>query len=99
MVERKSIFVILLTIFCLCGCSGKQPEIQYVEKPIYVEVPIVQNVEIEPIRKPVYYIKNINEDSSPNEVAEAYINTIKELNAYIKKLEMVVEPFYKKVEK
>lgn len=99
MAKRKSIFIILVTLFCFAGCGDKQTEIQYVEKPIYVEVPIIQNLEIEPIRKPVYYIKNINENSSPNEVAEAYINTIKELNSYIKKLEMVVEPFYKKVEK
>ena len=86
-------------IFCLCGCGITKTEIQYVEKPVYVEVPILQRIEVEPIRKPVYYIKKLNKDSSANEVAEAYINTIKELNAYTKKLEMVVEPLYKKVEK
>ena len=69
------------------------------EKPVYVEIPIIQRIEVEPIRKPVYYIKNLKETSSANEVAEAYINTIKELNAYTKKLEMIVEPLYKKVEK
>jgi hypothetical protein len=76
----------------------KTTEIQYVEKPVYVEVPVIQKIEVEPIRKPVYYIKKLNNTSSANEVAEAYINTIKELNAYTKKLEMVVEPLYKKVE-
>jgi TPP-dependent 2-oxoacid decarboxylase len=70
-----------------------------VEKPVYVEVPIIQKIEVEPIRKPIYYIKNIKETSSANEVAEAYINTIKELNAYTKKLEIIVEPLYKRVDK
>ena len=97
MVKTKGFVVGILMSLFLCGC-GKEVEIQYVEKPVYVEVPITQSLEIEPIRKPIYYIKNIKETSTPNEVAEAYINTIKELNAYIKKLEMVVEPFYKKVE-
>lgn len=82
----------------LCGCTRTITEIQYVEKPVYVEVPIIQRIEVEPIRKPIYYTKKLNNSSSANEVAEAYINTIKELNAYTKKLEIIVEPLYKKVE-
>ena len=97
MAKTKSIFIgTIIFCFSLCGCFAKQ-EIQYVDRPIYVEVPIVQTIEIEPIRKPIYYIKNISDTSTDNEIAEAYVNTIKELNAYIKKLEMVVEPLYKKV--
>ena len=99
MVTPKSIFLSTMMLLCLCGCGMKTTEIQYVEKPVYVEVPIIQKIEVEPIRKPIYYIKRLNESSSANEVAEAYINTIKELNAYTKKLEMVVEPLYKKVDK
>jgi hypothetical protein len=100
MVKRQIIFIISLVCFLLCfGCTQKVTEIQYVEKPVYVEVPVVQKIEVERVKKPVYYIKNINKNSSANEVAEAYINTIKELNAYIKKLELIVEPLYKKVEK
>ena len=100
MVASKSIFSCALVFMLLCcGCTKTITEIQYVEKPVYVEIPIIQRIEVEPIRKPVYYIKNLKETSSANEVAEAYINTIKELNAYTKKLEMIVEPLYKKVEK
>ena len=100
MVASKGIFVgALIWLLLGTGCVRTQTEIQYIEKPIYVEVPVVQKIEVEPIRKPIYYIKNIKETSSANEVAEAYINTIKELNAYTKKLEIIVEPLYKKVEK
>lgn len=99
MATSKSIFSCALVTLILCSCTKTITEIKYVDKPVYVEVPIIQKIEIEPIRKPVYYIKNLKETSSANEVAEAYINTLKELNAYTKKLEMVVEPLYKKVEK
>ena len=99
MAKATSIFVGALILLLCVGCTKTVKEIQYVEKPVYVEVPVVKQIEIEPIRKPIYYIKNLKEKSSANEVAEAYINTIKELNAYVKKLEIVVEPLYKKVEK
>lgn len=101
MATQKGIFVgaLIWLLLGTSGCVRTQTEIQYVEKPIYVEVPVLQKIEVEPVRKPIYYIKNIKETSSANEVAEAYINTIRELNAYTKKLEMIVEPLYKKVEK
>ena len=99
MVDTKSIFVGTIIFFLCCGCAKQNPEIQYVEKTVFVEVPVIQKIEVEPIRKPIYYIRNINNSSSPTEVVEAYTNTIKELNSYIKKLEIVVEPLYKKVEK
>ena len=101
MATTKGIFVgaLIWLLISGTGCTRTQTEIQYVEKPIYVEVPVLQKIEVEPVRKPIYYIKNLKETSSANEVAEAYINTIKELNAYTKKLEMVVEPLYKKVDK
>lgn len=101
MVTGKSIFVgaLVCVLLMVSGCTKTITEIQYVEKPVYVEVPVVQKIEIEPIKKPIYYIKKLNDNSSASEVAEAYINTVKELNAYTRKLELVVVPLYKKVEK
>ena len=101
MATTKGIFVgaLIWLLTSTTGCTRTQTEIQYVEKPIYVEVPVLQKIEVEPVRKPIYYIKNLKETSSANEVAEAYINTVKELNAYTRKLELIVEPLYKKAEK
>ena len=99
MAKGKSIILGAMMILILNGCASSHKEVQYIEKPIYVEVPVVQKVEIQPIRKPVYYIKRINKDSTPNEVVEAYVNTIKELNAYIVRLETAIEPLYAKTEK
>lgn len=100
MATSKSIFVgaLVWLLLNVTGCMKTQTEIQYVEKPIYVEVPVLQKIEIQQVRKPIYYIKNLKETSSANEVAEAYINTVKELNAYTRKLELIVEPLYKKAE-
>lgn len=97
MATRKSTFVgALMVVVLLTSCTRTVTEVQYVEKPVYVEVPVLQSIEVEPVKKPIYYIKNLNENSSPSEVAEAYVNTLKELNAYTKKLEIIVEPLYKK---
>lgn len=96
MVKRKSIIFIAFILIMLleCSCAKKEKEIQYIEKPIYVEIPVVQKIEFKPIKKPINYLKTINSKSSPKEIAEAYVNTIKQQNIYIKQLEKLIEPFY-----
>lgn len=89
-----AIIAVILAL-TLCGCSQKK-EIQYIEKPIYVQVPVIQEIEIEPIKKPRFKLLDVKESSSSKEVAEAYATTVKQMNIYIKKLESVVVPFYKK---
>lgn len=98
MVTTKRAISLALISFSICilGCT-KQPEIQYIEKPIYVEVPVATKIEIEPIKKPDYnLLKSIKPTSTPREIAEAYINTIKRMDSYIKQLEAVITSFYKK---
>lgn len=94
MVERKGIVIAIITLLLLSSCTKHEKEIQYVEKPVYIEVPVMQKIEFKPVRKPINYLKNIQKDSSPKEIAEAYVNTIKQLNIYIKQLENLIEPFY-----
>ena len=79
----------------LIGCSQKK-EVQYIEKPVYISVPVVQELEFEPVKKPRFKLLDVNEKSSSKEVAEAYATTVKQMNTYIKKLESVITPFYRK---
>lgn len=96
MVKKIStIFIAITLAIVLCGCSQKK-EVQYIEKPIYISVPVVQEIEIEPIKKPRFKLLDITEKSSSKDVAEAYATTVKQMNIYIKNLESVVVPFYKK---
>lgn len=95
MAKRKSIiFIVFLILILICSCTKHEKEIQYIEKPVYVEVPIVQKIEFKPIKKPINYLKTLNNNSSPKEIAEAYVNTVKQQNIYIKQLEQLIEPFY-----
>jgi hypothetical protein len=47
-------------------------------------------------RKPVYYINRLNANSTPKDIAEAYVNTIIELKRYSRSLEILLEPYFKK---
>ena len=91
---------ILLLAFslCLCGCASKKVEekIVYVDKPVTVEVPVLKEPEFTRPSKPKNYLTSITKDSTPQEVAEAYVNTLKEWKKYARKLEVLVEPYYKK---
>lgn len=89
--------IILAIAVILSGCSGKvQEKIVYVDKPVTVEVPIMKEPEFVRPSKPKNYLKNIGKDSTPREVAEAYVNTLKEWKKYARKLEILVEPYFKK---
>ena len=94
MAARKSIIFVLVLLLTLCGCTRTVTKIEYIEKPVYVEVPVIQKVEFKPIKKPVIYLKIITKNSTPKEIAEAYVNTVKQQKAYIKQLEDLVQPFY-----
>ena len=84
----------MLFIFALTGCGRTVTKIEYIEKPVYIEVPVVQKVEFKPVKKPVNFLKSVTKNSTPKEIAEAYVNTVKQQNAYIKQLEKLVQPFY-----
>ena len=89
--------IILAVALLLSGCSGKvQEKIVYVDKPVTVEVPVLKEPEFVRPTKPKNYLRNISADSTPKEVAEAYVNTLKEWKRYARKLEVLVEPYFKK---
>lgn len=96
MVKRKSyiITLIIVILFC-CSCSYKNPEVIYIDKPVYVNVPVLEIPKIKPIIKPNLPIYNITTKSQPNDIAEAYYNTIQILLKYTKLLEIALDPFYK----
>jgi hypothetical protein len=83
-------------ILCLCACSKPEPIIQYVDRPVTVEVPVLKEPEFTRPRKPIYYTNKLNWQSTPKEVAEAYVNTILELKRYSRSLEILLEPYFKK---
>ena len=91
---------ILVLAFSLlfCGCASKNVEekIVYVDKPVTVEVPVMKTPEFTRPTKPKNYLSSITKDSTSREVAEAYVNTLREWKKYAKKLEILVEPYYKK---
>ena len=87
--------VAIILALSLCACSTKK-EVQYIEKPVYVSVPVVQELEFEPIKKPRFKLLDVNEKSTAKEVAEAYATTVKQMSIYIKRLETVIVPFYRK---
>ena len=93
---KRTIIIFITLMLILTGCSSKNKEIEYIEKPVYVEVPVEVKPEIIPIKKPVYYISNIAKNSTPKEIAEAYVNTILQMKRYIQQLEDAITPFYKK---
>lgn len=89
--------IILAVALLLAGCSGKvQEKIVYVDKPVTVEVPVLKEPEFVRPSKPKNYLKSIGADSTPKEIAEAYVNTLKEWKRYARKLEILVEPYFKK---
>lgn len=91
-----TILVAVLSLL-LVGCGAKvQEKIVYVDKPVTVEVPILKEPEFARPTKPKNYLANIGKNSSPREVAEAYVNTLKEWKRYARKLEILVEPYMKK---
>ena len=90
---------IILAVALLAGCSGKvQEKIVYVDKPVTVEVPVMKEPEFVRPSKPKNYLKGIDANSTPKEVAEAYVNTLKEWKRYARKLEILAEPYFKKEE-
>ena len=73
-------------ILCLCACGKQEPTIQYVDRPVTVEVPVMVQPEFTRPRKPVYYTNKLTWQSTPKEIAEAYVNTILELKRYSRSL-------------
>lgn len=97
MVKVAGIFA-LAGMLLLTSCSAKKVEekIVYVDKPVTVEVPVMKSPEFVRPTKPKNYLNSIGKDSTPREVAEAYVNTLKEWKRYARKLEILVEPYLKK---
>lgn len=93
---KGTVFCILVLGLSLCSCAKQQEKIVYVDKPVQVEVPIMKTPEFVRPTKPTDYVARITKDSSPKEVAEAYVNTLREWKSYARKLEILVEPYFKK---
>ena len=90
-IQFKIFTVILLLI--LSGCTTKE---RYIDRPVYVEVPVMVKPTIEKIEKPAFPIETISDLSTPREVVEAYYNTILIYKVYTNSLELALEPFYRK---
>lgn len=90
--------ILLVLALALSGCASKAPEekIVYVDKPVEVKVPILKEPEFTRPSKPKNYLAKLTKDSTSKEVAEAYVNTLKEWKKYARKLEVLVEPYFKK---
>lgn len=84
--------LILLLFFVLSACSSK--EVVYIDKPVEVMVPVYKNIAIKPVNKPILPVNKLSESSTPQEVAEAYYNSLKTMCIYSSKLEKLLAPFY-----
>ncbi len=81
----------------LSACAAKTEEkIVYVDKPVTVEVPVMKTPEFARPSKPKSYLRHIGKSSTPKQVAEAYVNELKEWKRYARKLEILAEPYFKK---
>ena len=97
MAKGTGIFAVAALALLLSACSAKVEEkIVYVDKPVTVEVPVLKTPEFTRPSRPKDHLKNIGKDSTPKEVAEAYVNALKEWKRYARKLEILVEPYFKK---
>ena len=84
----------MVLMLALTACGKTITKIEYIEKPVYVEVPVIQKVEFKPVKKPINYLSSLHKNSTPKEIAEAYVNTVKQQKTYIIQLEKLVQPFY-----
>lgn len=97
MAKGTGAVIVALMLLCISACSAKVEErIVYVDKPVTVEVPVLKTPEFTRPSKPKNYLNSIGKDSTPKEVAEAYVNALKEWKRYARKLEVLVEPYFKK---
>lgn len=93
---KGTVLCILVLGLSLCSCAKQQEKIVYVDKPVQVEVPILKTPEFTRPTPPKDYVAKITKNSTSREVAEAYVNTLKEWKSYARKLEILVEPYFKK---
>ena len=91
MVIKK--FIAILICILMFGCAPTK--IQYVDKIVTVEVPIINVPSIKPIEKPILPVTKLTYNSSNTDIAEAYYNSLVMEIEYSKKLEKLLEPFYK----
>ena len=96
MAQRYRCAALALIIMLFFTACARKTEIIYVDRPVTVEVPVAVTPEIEPIKAPRYKLNELSKTSSPREVAEAYATTVKQMHAYIRRLESALKPLYKK---
>ena len=98
MVKGTGSIILILALAFFSGCASKSPEekIVYVDKPIEVKVPVLKEPEFTRPSKPKNYLSKISKNSTSQEVVEAYVNTLREWKRYARKLEILVEPYFKK---
>lgn len=92
---RCAVIALVIMLIFTSACTRKTETI-YVDRPVTVEVPVVVTPEIEPINQPRYKLYELSKASTPREVAEAYATTVKQMIAYIRRLESALKPLYKK---
>lgn len=97
MVKGSGWFILVLAL-ALSGCASKSVEekIVYVDKPVEVQVPILKEPEFTRPTPPKDYVAELKKTSTSQQVVEAYVNTLKEWKRYARKLEVLVEPYFKK---
>ncbi len=94
MVKRKIISLLIFALLLISGCSlqnGKEANVQYIEKPIEVKVPVLVKPDIKIPNEPEYPIKSLTKNSSNKEVVEAYYKTVFMQRDYIVLLRRTLE--------
>lgn len=96
MAKIKCIHFALILVLCLfiSGCTKYVD--RYVDRPVYIEVPIMVKPEIDKVEKPDFPINYLTENATPAEVAEAYYRTILIYKKYTEVLEESLQPFQNK---
>lgn len=92
--DKRTGIGILVLLFLLSGCGiqGKcEPEIQYIEKPIEVKVPVMVKPNVEIPDEPAYPIRKLTAKSTEKEVVEAYYKTVFMQKDYIVLLKKTLE--------
>lgn len=98
--KTKNLALLIICSVILTGCSGKvETKTEYIEKPVYVQVPVLEKPKIKPLPKPVLEISKLTDKSPPSKVAEAYYNTVQQLLKYTNLLEKQLSPFYEEYKK
>jgi len=93
----KKIMILLLFItLTSCGTT----KLVYKDRIVKVPVAVFKEPPAAPeVKQPIYELNNITKDSTQDDVAKAYVITVKQLTDYINRLKIALKPYQKKQEK